>query len=51
MSACMSRPFFRSVPVEKRKAKIISTNHNECTITMNDLWEAEERRVVGRQRI
>jgi hypothetical protein len=49
--ACMSRPFFRSEPVEKRTAKIISTNRNECNVTMNDLWEAEERHKVYSRRI
>ena len=42
--ACMSRPFFRSAPVEKRTAKVISTNRNECSVTLRDLFENEERR-------
>jgi hypothetical protein len=49
--ACMSRPFFRSVPQEPRKHKILSTNRNECSMTMNDLWEAEDRRKVHSSRI
>jgi hypothetical protein len=49
--ACMSRPFFRSVPQEPRKHKILSTNRNECSVTMNDLWEAEDRRKVHSSRI
>ena len=49
--ACVSRPLFRFAPVEQRKAKVLSTNRNECNVTMNDLWEAEERRKVHVTRI
>jgi hypothetical protein len=47
----MSRPFFRSVPVDKRKDKVLSTNVAECTVTMADLWEQSERLKVYSRRI
>jgi predicted phage terminase large subunit-like protein len=33
-----------SAPVKKEPPKIISTDPGSCTVIMNDLWEAEERR-------
>ena len=39
--ACMSRPFLRSTaPAEKRTAKMISMNANDCSVSLNiDAWE------------
>jgi predicted phage terminase large subunit-like protein len=33
-----------SAPIKKEPPKIISTDPNSCTVTMNDLWDAEDRR-------
>lgn len=33
----------RSVEVKKEVPKVISTDPEKCTVTLNDLWEANER--------
>lgn len=34
----------KPLPEAGQKPKILSTNAEECTVTLNDLWEANERR-------
>lgn len=35
----------RPPPAEAEKPKILSTDPNTCTVTLNDVWDAEERKL------
>jgi hypothetical protein len=41
--ACMSRPFIKTSP-DQIKTKVISTDPSKTTVTLTDMWEANERR-------
>jgi Terminase large subunit, T4likevirus-type, N-terminal len=41
--ACMSRPYVRKEKVSE-VMKILSTHQDQCNVTLNDLWDAHEKR-------